>query len=194
MIRLCWWWGEEVSLPPLPPAAHDAADIFNHTVDVLDRLLALDTAQAYRIKGLVLEYVRVLERPGTRGDARLQGLQLLAAGTHCGAMDATLLFAAGHPLDPDPQGETEEKLMASLSRARETARTQWPDMPADDMHLLAGYGKHENRDTANETEDASRRPLPSYQLHLLATFKAGYAVGLIDAAIVLLGGQRPDRV
>ncbi|GMU55334.1 MAG: hypothetical protein AMXMBFR33_44800 [Candidatus Xenobia bacterium] len=129
-----------------------------------------------------------------RESARQLGLQALSQGLLCGALDGAILYQAGQ-LEPLAENRTgdEGKLLRSLSQAREVADQSWRGMGADDLQLLSGYGKHQNQATEAEAEQAAQGSADEFRTFLLATFKAGYAVGLVDAAVVFVAGETPGQ-
>ncbi len=120
---------------------------------------------------------------------RRHSLESLAAGLLCGALDGLFLY------------QLQEAPIASespqLRQALEVADGEWRELDADALHLQAGYGKHLNRTTDQENVEFLARPGSGdvqAQRALSETFRTGYSLGLIDAAIVCLHGQTPDRL
>lgn len=131
-------------------------------------------------------------------DSRRSALQALAAGLLCGALDGVILLETGRmPLAGPSEGPPALPLPSfdrNLEQAVEVARDNWALMSADELQLLSGYGKHQNGATAEEAEAvAARGDLAEGQTFLLATFKAGYALGLIDSVIVCRTGEVPGQ-
>lgn len=128
-----------------------------------------------------------------RASAGQLTLTALSQGLLCGALDGAILYQAGQmaPL-PSAQGDA-GKLLKGLEQARQVADQSWRQMGADDLQLLSGYGKHENRNTLQEGEQAAGGTPEEFQTFLLATFKAGYAVGMVDAAVVFVAGETPGQ-
>ncbi len=130
-----------------------------------------------------------------RASARQLSLQALSQGLLCGALDGAILYQAGQlePLAENRAGD-EGKLLRGLGQARQVADQSWRGMGADDLQLLSGYGKHQNQATEAEAEQAATRgSADEFRTFLLATFKAGYAVGLVDAAVVFVAGEAPGQ-
>lgn len=126
---------------------------------------------------------------------RLYSLESLAAGLLCGGIDGLVLYRLGErPLDLDtPAGL--EQLVANLVQAIEVAHTDWRQLEEDELHMQAAYGKHLNRHTDLENVEFLGRPEAGdvqARRAMGETFRTGYSLGLIDAAIVCLHGQTPD--
>lgn len=124
--------------------------------------------------------------------ARRVALQALAAGLLCGSLDGVLLMETSRVLDVSCPGPGDaQKLQKNLEASHAVARDSWAQMGADDLQLLSGYGKHQNLGTAEEAVPLAGTPEgPTF---LLATFKAGYALGLIDATLVSRTGEAPGQ-
>ena len=121
---------------------------------------------------------------------RLYSLEALAAGLVCGGLDGLLLYRLGRKPETvaHPLGEL-------MQQAIEVADNDWRLLDADTLQLQAGYGKHLNRATAEENEEFLQRPGSGevqLQRALSETFRTGYSLGLIDAAIIELHGQIPE--
>jgi len=133
--------------------------------------------------------------------ASMAAIHALHAGLLCGALDGVITMVAGQTLQDPPMSASApglqpkvDLLVGEMARGREVAGAQWRGMEADDLHLLSGYGKHENRNTAEEAAAAAEGASPlDWQTFLLASFKAGYAVGLVDATLVSVHGQKPGQ-
>jgi hypothetical protein len=150
----------------------------------------------------VRDAVAITDVPKMAADARQSALRALAAGALCGALDGMLIYAAelgiADPAHDDVPKDLEEnvgKLTSGLARARAVASKDWKATDADSLQLLAGYGKQSNLQTAEEAAAlAEKATLVEFQTFLLATFKAGYAVGLADSAIICVHRQSPDPI
>lgn len=125
--------------------------------------------------------------------ARQLTLTALSQGLLCGALDGALLYQTGKLEPLGPRGGPEGLLLENLGRAREVADQSWRSMGADDLQLLSGYGKHQNLSSLEEGEQASRGSQDEFHTFLLATFKAGYALGMVDSAVVFVAGERPGQ-
>ena len=120
---------------------------------------------------------------------RRYSLESLAAGLLCGALDGLFLYRLDEPPLPS------ESL--KLRQALEVADGEWRLLDVDALQLQAGYGKHLNRATEEENVEFLRRPGSGdaqAQRAMAETFRTGYSLGLIDAAIVSLHGQAPERL
>ena len=125
---------------------------------------------------------------------RLYSLEALAAGLLCGALDGLRLYQ-GHPPDPFESPVEFQQLGQLLLQALEVADGEWRELHVDDLQLQAGYGKHLNRATEEENVEYLARPGSGdaeARRALGETFRTGYSLGLIDAAIVSLHGEPPD--
>ena len=123
---------------------------------------------------------------------RVYSLEALAAGLFCGGLDAMSLYRqAQRPASiAHPVGDL-------LRQAIDVADTDWRVLEADDLQLQAGYGKHLNRATEEENVEFLTRPGagdPQLQRALSETFRTGYSLGLIDAAIICLHNQTPEPI
>lgn len=121
---------------------------------------------------------------------RLYSLQALAAGLLCGGLDGLFLYRQGSKPEV-----VEHSLGGLLAQAIEIADGEWRQLDADTLQLQAGYGKHLNRATEEENvEFLSRAGSAEVQLQraLSETFRTGYSLGLIDAAIIALHNERPE--
>ena len=143
-------------------------------------------------EGLVERVAALAEKPPA-ADARRHGLEALDQGMTSGSLDGLVLFRGAQR--PDFGGPAEgplEQLRAGLEKAIGIADEHWRHQHVDDLQMLSVYGKHQNQQTEDEAEEAARGALEDWQVFLLATFKAGYAIGLIDSVIVCVGGQAPQ--
>ena len=120
---------------------------------------------------------------------RRYSLESLAAGLLCGALDGLFLYK----LQEAPIASESP----SLRQALEVADGEWRELHPDDLQLQAAYGKHLNRATDEENIEFLSRPGAGdvqAQRAISETFRTGYSLGLIDAAIVSLHGQTPERL
>ncbi|MBX3166436.1 MAG: hypothetical protein KF760_03445 [Candidatus Eremiobacteraeota bacterium] len=120
---------------------------------------------------------------------RNYSLESLAAGLLCGALDGLFLYR----LKEAPLASESLRLRQAL----EVADGEWRQLDADALQLQAGYGKYLNRATEEENVEFLARPGSGdaqTQRAMAETFRTGYSLGLIDAAIVTLHGQTPDRL
>ncbi len=142
----------------------------------------------------------LLELPKAE-EVRLLTLAALAQGMFAGALDGALLFQH-RQVPQQPTFATRRThlkhptsvLRQNLEQVIEVGRTNWGRAEVNDLQLLAGYGKHQNKDSLKEAVElagASQTTTYDFQGFLLASFKGGYAMGVADAAIVFVGGERP---
>jgi hypothetical protein len=177
--------------------------------DVEDLLEALHSHRAdpqemqndsHCLKEKLIAMVETLTHDGPLAPRELT-LAALAGGMFAGALDGTTLFLCGQRVEqPALNGllphlaRPTQLLWENLARILETAQSNWSCAHVDDLQLLSGYGKHENRlslEEGEQMEAKSRDDLPKFQAFLLAGFKGGYAMGVVDAAVMFVGGERP---
>jgi hypothetical protein len=135
----------------------------------------------------------------TRG--REAARDAMLAGLACGVSDGLLHLACHRDIVDEFPSVGDELLVDKLVllrngfvKARHVARTNWCEAEGDDLHLLCAMGRLENRRTEDEADELLSRPgvcREDWTEWLLATFKAGYAVGMIDAAVVVVTGEAP---
>ena len=159
-----------------------------------------ESGQCPRIEGFKQRCLaELLTEPWTGCTEELsrQSLTALAAGLACGAIEGAAYFGWAQAPAPWPPDGRLEVTCARLDEAWVVARERWPEAHVDDLQLQAAYGKHLNRETAQENIDflaAPSRTEADFRRALLETYRTGYSLGLIDSAIVFLGGQVPDRL
>lgn len=189
--------------------------VFELYTQVEDLLEALHTSQASieeldrdsgQLKQQLLRTVDGLS--GVAGSAgapsasgRLLTLAALSGGMFAGALDGTLLFSCDVRVrQPELRSEHPQLarpsrlLWENLDRVLETGDSQWRQAHIDDLQLLSGYGKHENRHSLEEGEALQAQSAgqdSAFPAFLLASFKGGYAMGVVDAAVMFVGGERP---
>lgn len=184
------------------------AELYSHVEELLVNLhgtspdpskLAHDSL---KLKSELMPTVHSLqEMPDTQ---RAQSLTLasLQQGMLAGALDGANLYRH-HRLAPQPDFSSEDPqlkkfgttLKENLDRVLLVAQTSWGNSHVDDLQLLSGYGKHQNLQTLEECAELLRGPsqLTDLQNFLMATFKGGYAMGMADAAVMFVGGERPGE-
>jgi hypothetical protein len=123
-------------------------------------------------------------------------LEAFALGMIRGAGDGSLLFQhrvhAPHPpleFEAELLQPSAQTLLKNLVQITEVAGEKWPESHPDDLHLLCAYAKHENQNTLREGSQVAQQCSPQmyeFQHFLLATFKGGFATGLIQAAVTFL--------
>lgn len=162
-------------------------------LDVEDLTMAREVSFALKMQFLsALAQLRWSRHPER---VRLHSLESLAAGLLCGGIDGLVFYRQGErPLDYEsPAGL--EQLVANLVQAIEVANTDWRALEEDELHMQAAYGKHLNRHTDLENIEFLAQPGAGdvqARRAMGETFRTGYSLGLIDAAIVSLHGQTPD--
>jgi hypothetical protein len=179
-------------------------------LEIRDLLQDLDAAPATpkelrddsgRLKGRLMEMVDGLELDFSPQAARDYTLAAMTGGMFSGALDGTLLFSQGQRASQPGLksahaflGKPSRLLWENLDRVLAVAQDSWAAAHVDDLQLLSGYGKHENRDSLEEGEGLERQTRgdrSQFQAFLLASFKGGYAMGVVDAAVIFVGGERP---
>jgi hypothetical protein len=121
----------------------------------------------------------------TAGDLALKALQF---GMVSGISDGLRLSGSEPWLEtpevPEgaPVASSWPTLWSNLDDARSVAHSNWKAMEKDDLHLLWEYGRHQNLDTLTVASRYADKADPEpFQVFLLATFKAGYAVAIAQA-------------
>jgi len=126
---------------------------------------------------------------------REASLLALSCGLLCGGLDGAVLYVCGlPPQDPADPHEVAGSLLEGLAGAIVVADRDWRSTDADSLQLLSGYGKHLNSNTVEENLIFLERPDAGPQevrKALLETFRTGYCIGLVDAAIVFIAGEAP---
>ena len=124
-------------------------------------------------------------------------LEALALGMIVGVCDGTLIYLGQKRREPSKLHFKDTKLQSNartltknLNQILKTADEQWRKSHPDDLHLLCGYGKQENLNSLQEGSKVAgdcKEDLYPYRKFLLATFKGGYAMGAIQAAVAARG-------
>lgn len=161
--------------------------------ELRDDSLHLKTRLLELVDGLELEFAAQAARDFT--------LAALTGGMFAGALDGTLLYLHSERVEqPALQSKkayltrSSTLLWDNLSRVLEVGESSWGQAHVDDLQLLSGYGKHENRHSLDEgeaLEAQTRGDRSQFQAFMLASFKGGYAMGVVDAAVTFVGGERP---
>lgn len=161
-----------------------------------------DPASAERSRRTKSEQVGAVQAlaglPDVAPEASRLSLEALARGMRCGVWDGANLFRTGTM--PEPLARLKDGALAhqvdllqkSVERTCEVARQNWSRMAPEDLELLSEYGKQQNLATGEEGLELAARPQTSlldFQIFLLATFKAGYAIGMVDAVLVFAEPQ-----
>lgn len=189
------------------PAPATIAELY---LQVEDLLVALHREQACakelrqdseRLKGRLLELVDGLDTDFSSAAAKEFTLASLTGGMFAGALDGTLLFSHDERVKQPPTESTHAYLSGpsrllwqNLDRILDVGAANWRQAHVDDLQLLSGYGKHENRHSIEEGEALERQTRgdrSQFHAFLLASFKGGYAMGVVDAAVMFVGGERP---
>ena len=152
-----------------------------HRGKPLQRELQEQSAAApHTLKSIIEEETR-MQSALALGDQALQALEL---GMVTGLVDALRLESSG-PWEeeaPDfiagPLAGSWQTLWSNLHDARRVAHSSWRKMEREDLHLLWEYGRHQNLDTLEQAVRFQERPDHEFQVFLLATFKAGYAIAM----------------
>lgn len=111
--------------------------------------------------------------------------EALAAGLLCGALDGVRLYLAD--AFPEPFGGP-QKMLDELNQTVEVADQYWRGLDPDSLREQSIYGKQLNWRTDAENVRATTEPR---QL-LLETFRTGYGIGMIDAALACLTNDVPE--
>lgn len=181
--------------------------LFSEVADLLEHLHRNPAgpeelqSDSLRLKSQLVELTRAIDGSLDRTGSRQATLSAMTGGMFAGALDGVLLY--GHQvLTPEPPIQSEAGKLArswgtlweNLSQVLEVGQSSWGQAHVDDLQLLSGYGKHENRHSLSEGEAMeveTRGDRLGFQTFLLASFKGGYAMGVIDAAVMYIGRERP---
>lgn len=189
------------------PNLHTLEDLYEEVAILLehfhknqsDKHLLLKDSKA--LKQALLESVEACALDLTPTKARQQTMTALSQGIFTGALDGTLTYQHQHHVKhpalkyfkPEIKKPL-ELLWANLDSVLEVARSSWYVATIDDLQLLSGYGKYENRRSLKEGEElevTTRSYRLPFLVFILGCFKAGYAMGVIDSAVMLVGNERP---
>lgn len=180
----------------------DPLQAFNQTADLLEELQSLGESQLL-LRGddsyaLRQQFFAQVEDVGEVPPADLVltlSLAALGAGLASGATDGALLYVLQIIPSPVPAADYAEWTQDAMAQSVQVAHSGWRELDADTLQLQAGYGKHLNRsthvDNAEYLARSGRGPEHARKV-FTETFRTGYSLGLIDAAVVFLAGQRPD--
>ena len=159
------------------------------------------TEDAARLKAHLAELTQAVGAELAPAASREATLSALTGGMFAGALDGALLYlhkqTAAQPdvIPSEPLEKSWGVLWNNLARVLEVGQSSWAEAHVDDLHLLSNFGKHENRnslDEGEEMEQQTREDRGGFQTFLLASFKGGYAMGVVDAAVMFVGGERPE--
>jgi hypothetical protein len=190
-----------------PPHPATIEELYREVEDLLEDLHASPASpeelrgDSSHLKRRLIELVDGLELELSPKKAREFTLAALAGGMFAGALDGTLLYSHSERTEQPALRSSLAYLQRSsgvlwenLSRVLEVGESSWRHAHVDDLQLLSGYGKHENRhsmDEGEELEAQTRDDRSQFQAFLLASFKGGYAMGVVDSAVMFVGGERP---
>lgn len=181
--------------------------LFSEVADLLEHLHRNPAdpeelqSDSLRLKSQLSELTRAVDGSLDQAGSRQATLSAMTGGMFAGALDGVLLY--GHRIvtsQPPIQSETEKltrswgTLWKNLSQVLEVGQSSWGQAHVDDLQLLSGYGKHENRNSLSEGEAMQARSggdRLDFQTFLMASFKGGYAMGVVDAAVMYVGRERP---
>lgn len=154
-----------------------------------------------RLKSQLLELTGAIGPELDRPLSREATLSAMTGGMFAGALDGALLYAhqilvpqPTHQSDPAALEKSWRILWRNLASVLEVGQSSWGEAHVDDLQLLSGHGKHENRNSLEEgeaMEAQTRADRLEFQTFLLASFKGSYAMGVVDAAVMYVGGERP---
>lgn len=181
--------------------------LYTEVEDFLEEAATRDLAvqqlheESSLLKDRLIDLVDSLASPSGSPSDRAATLAALTAGMFAGALDGMLLFVHNQRVkQPIKQSchpalqDSSRLLWENLERVLEVGQANWAEAHVDDLQLLSGYGKHENRRSLEEGQESGARSgedrLP-FQSFILASFKGGYAMGVVDAAVMFVGKERP---
>lgn len=154
-----------------------------------------------RIKGKLTHLVETTSELNSDEETSLVTLAALTGGMFAGSLDGVLLFHFQEVVEqPSFQSSHEHLahpakiLKDNLEKVLTVAHSSWKQAHVDDLQLLSGYAKHQNRHSLEEgldMEKRTRKNRAAFQKFLLATFKGAYAMGVADAAVMFVGGEAP---
>ncbi|MBT9585970.1 hypothetical protein IV102_21685 [bacterium] len=129
---------------------------------------------------------------GDAGHIRHLSRQALAAGLLCGALDGAHLYL----VDQQPESFEFPPALAhfpqELCQIVEVADQYWRGLDLENLELQSSYGKQQNLQTDEENiailgrSGISAREI---QRQFSETFRTGYGIGLVEAALALIFGQ-----
>lgn len=154
-------------------------------------------AESRQLKEELFAQISALQDVPAGDLVRTLSLQTLAAGLLCGALDGAILYHAQIPPDVAAWPQDFESIGSALWDYLEVADRQWRALDANGLQLHAAYGKHLNR--ATDQENVEFLSVPGRQGRdtrrvMAETFRTAYSLGLIDAAVVFVAGERPDKL
>lgn len=133
-----------------------------------------------------------LGSPPAPSEISLLSRQALSAGLLCGALDGSGLY-----LEEDfPEEFSGGTLSEELDQVLEVADQYWRGLDIDTLRQQALYGMNENRNTDRENERAASQPgftLAKARKLLSETFRTGYGIGMIEAALSCLHSSQNGR-
>ncbi len=154
-----------------------------------------------RIKAKLTHLVDASSDLKSDEQAELTTLAALTGGMFAGSLDGVLLFHFQEIVEQpcfvsshDHLAHPTKILRDNLEKVLTVAHSSWKQAHVDDLQLLSGYGKHQNRNSLEEgveMESRTRKDRVAFQTFLLATFKGAYAMGVADAAVMFVGGEPP---
>lgn len=190
----------------LPNALSTVPDLYQFVEDLVVSLhdaprLETLAADSLALKSELMPLVQRVQGKPAPGETRAFTIKALRAGMMSGALDGASLYQT-HRITPQPDFASDQPHLQSLARTLKNnleqvllvAQTNWGNSHVDDLQLLSGYGKHQNLQTLEEGEELVNQggfQASDLQAFLMATFKGGYAMGVADAAVMFVGGERP---
>lgn len=185
-------------LTPLQPL-----DAFRRNTDLLlslqkDPATLQSASLVLAVMQNMMRLVREAQDPHDAERVLEDSLSLLAWGLTSGTWDGASLYLEGRrPLRWEDEDELFSELADSLQASLGVADGEWRTLDSDELQLRAGYGKHLNRQTHLENLQflsQGGRTRKDVQRAYLETFRTGYNLGLIDAAIVFLLQETPEAI
>ncbi len=210
---------EQPPAPPTPPAPQPpTADEVYQAVDALliasKEAMQQDPAAREQLKQISSEVkatfkadlTGLAEVPQTAEDCRLLALNALAAGMLAGALDGAVLMhadAASQVAAPRSQSNPEgigedigkaiDRFFEELQQKLAEAVEKMKEVGSDALQAASAQGKEFGSQAVDESERLVGANKLQAQAYLATVFGLGYAIGGIDAAIVMIANQVPGQ-
>lgn len=141
------------------------------------------------LKEQFLAQVAGLETVGDQGHILHLSRQSMAAGLLCGALDGGRLYLADELPEPFESPPSLDETRQGLAQIVEVADQYWRGLDLENLELQSRYGKEQNlRSDEENLARLNRRGASGREARqqFSETFRTGYGVGLIEAALILL--------
>jgi hypothetical protein len=125
---------------------------------------------------------------GDAGHVRHLSRQSLAAGLLCGSLDGAYLYLANEQPESFDCPASLAHVTQELAQIVEVADQYWRGLDRENLEHQSLYGKEQNRHTDEENiARLGRRGTSAREIQrqLSETFRTGYGIGLVEAALAL---------